>query len=95
MDAAGLMQDSIHDLPLHYGYTENLNETKKPGCYVIDVNTTGALPLNSPTTYNVAMCIVFGYHSFPCQLYLVAPPLSPDKYIRWFLGGTWSSWIKF
>ena len=77
-----------------YGFSGNLNDLKDTGCYVID-RGSGTLPSNRPSDYNVAMVLVFGYKSYPCQLYLIASSLSSDKFIRWYLAGVWSPWIRF
>ena len=95
MDAAGLFPLGALNMPLGgYGFSGNLNDLKDTGCYVID-RSSGEAPSNRPSDYNVAMVLVFGYKAYPCQLYLIAPSLSSDKFIRWYLGGVWSPWIRF
>ncbi len=95
MDAAGLLPSGTLNMPLSgYGFSGDLNTLKDTGCYVID-NSAGSLPQNRPSDYGVAQVLVFGSRSYPCQLYLVAPSLSGEKFIRWYLGGVWGGWQKF
>ena len=94
--AAGLFPLGTLNMPqLVYGFKGDLNTLSNTGCYVIDSNYSGGLPSNRPSDCGVAQVIVFGNESFPCQLYLVSPDLSSEKFIRWSLGNKWTSWQKF